>query len=384
MHFARAAGRMSLCHFAPRTCSNGGAFAICRCARLHAYAVQDEHELLIARKQACQGFDVNSMQPFGVRLTRVRPTSDTRKADPVESKSQGNGCGRESESDGGGLHFPPGFVLRVPFELMRLAAAAGLSFSSVVYGKYTVHLVVRDFLHCFLQVEEHGSALDFVAFYRRGHPAARPWLEQIVRMIPMAVRSELRRSACLMLDGAGLPAACCSYHYEVAADLPECVMTPLCPNCLLNEAIPVRRPVHVRAARSLSDGSASSSPAGLTASSVPSLSTVFCQPSGHSLTASLVCLGMELDCATQAADISCEHFKALFDELTIVKRKLDDFQVRVELSGNGSRGAVELTLVPLVYVDYLIEHDAARLCSTGGAIEQCEARACRRHRCTDE
>jgi len=352
------------------------------------FAVQDEHELLIARKQACQGFDVNSMQPFGVRLTRVRPTSDTRKADPVESKSQGNGCGRESESDGGGLHFPPGFVLRVPFELMRLAAAAGLSFSSVVYGKYTVHLVVRDFLHCFLQVEEHGSALDFVAFYRRGNPAARPWLEQIVRLIRMAVRSELRRSACLMLDGACLPDACCSYHYEVAADLPECVITPLCPTCLLIEEIPLRRPIHFPTAKSPPDVSTSLHPAGPSAGLSSTLSTVsqlpFCRPSGHTLTASLVCLSMHPDGATQAADISCEHFKALFDELTIVKRKLDDFQVRVELSGNGSRGAVELTLVPLVYVDYLIEHDAARLCSTGAALDQCEAGACRRHRCTDE
>ena len=285
--------------------------------------------MLDARKQACQGVEIKSIQPFGIRFTRIKPKFDKQTANLEESKTPNGDNNQRTQHGDGSLHFPPGFVLRVPFELMRLAAAVGLAFSSVVYGKYTVHLVVRDFLHCFLQVEEHGSALDFVAFYRRGNPAARPWLEQIVRMIRMAVRSELRRT-CLMLDGAGLPDACCSYHYEVAADLPECAITPLCPTCLLIEAIPLRRPLHFSTARSPPDGSVSSSPAGLTAISVSSLSTIgqlpFCRPSGHPVTASLVCLGMGLDGGDHSIDATTHQFKALLNELAILKAKLDDIQ----------------------------------------------------------
>jgi len=267
--------------------------------------------------------EIKSIQPFGVRFTRIKPKSDKQTADLGESKTEDIGSNRQAQNGDGSLHFPPGFVLRVPFELMRLAATVGLAFSNVVYGKYTVHLVVRDFLHCFLQVEEHGSALDFVAFYRRGNPAARPWLEQIVRMIRMAVRNELRRSRCLMLGGADLPAACCSYHYEVAADLPECAITPLCPTCLLIEAIPLRRPLHFSTARSPPDGSVSASPAGLTASSIGQLP--FCRPSGHPVTASLVCLDMESDGVDQAVTTT-QEFKALLNELAILKSKLDDIQ----------------------------------------------------------
>jgi len=279
---------------------------------------------------------VTPLQSYGIRITRVHPLAE----DEPEEKQQTNAPPAPKHS----LHFPPGFVLRIPFELMKLAEAVDLSFSSVTYGKYSVQLVVRDFLHCFLQADEHGAVLDFVAFYRGGHPAARPWLEQMVRLVRMAVRSELKRCKCAMVEAkvsADTSSACCSYHHAVMDDLPDCNITPLCAACLLIHEAPVRRVVHFQGSRPPTDAVAHvaalpSTSAAATEIPLPSAVPVsaaaavqkhgklpYCQPAGHSMSASVMCLSMKAEAAESKIDATGEQLEQLLGEVASMRAKLD-------------------------------------------------------------
>jgi len=234
---------------------------------------------------------------------------------------------------------------------MKLAQTVDLSFSSVTFGKYSVQLVVRDFLHCFLQADEHGAVLDFVAFYQRGHPAARPWLEQIVRLVCMAVRSELKRCKCAMVEDQGAAntsSACCSYHHEVMDDLPECNITPLCASCLLIEEPPVREVVcfdeprlrkgaatHL-AGSSLSLAAAAATPLPSTPHAVKDAAVrrhaklPYCENAGHSTPSSVVCLRMKLESGGTKSDVVAEQLEQLLAEVASVKAKLDDIKLSTD------------------------------------------------------
>ena len=108
--------------------------------------------------------------------------------------------------DGSTLHFPPGFVLQLPLVMVQLSGKLGIEFVSVRFGKYSVQLIMSDALHLFIEVEDHGSRLDFIALYKSSDVEARQWLPQVVRVFELAVRLQLWRSGCplasLEIDGA--------------------------------------------------------------------------------------------------------------------------------------------------------------------------------------
>jgi len=291
--------------------------------------LQDEQSLSNAREAAYPRSSnaASCWQSYGIRITRVHPLAE----DEFEEKQQTNAPPGPKHS----LHFPPGFVLRIPFEMMNLAKAVDLSFSSVTYGKYSVQLVVRDFLHCFLQADEHGAVLDFVAYYQRGHPVARPWLEQMVRLVCMAVRSELKRCNCAVMEAkvsADKSSACCSYHHAVMDDLPECNITPLCATCLLMKPAPLRRVVHFQGSQSATGVPAPltvlpSSIAAATAThlhpAVPASAAPYCEPTGHSMSAAVMCLSMKPEAAESKIDATAEQLAQLLGEVASMRAKLD-------------------------------------------------------------
>jgi len=124
--------------------------------------------------------------------------------------------------------------------MMKLASTLEIPFARVVYGKYSVQLVVRSYLHIFLQVDQHGAVLDFVAYFDRQHREAMQWLEVVIRLLRTCIRSELELSGCKVHPLNGEPPCCCHYHYPVSPDVLDCRAVPLCPQCLLHPTKPER------------------------------------------------------------------------------------------------------------------------------------------------
>jgi len=124
--------------------------------------------------------------------------------------------------------------------MIKLAADLEIPFERVVYGKYSVQLVVDAALHVFLQVDQHGAVLDFVAYYDVQHPEAKIWLGVLIRVVRGCIRTELQKSGCKVQPLSGQAPCCCHYHHPVSPDVIDCLALPLCPQCLLHETRPER------------------------------------------------------------------------------------------------------------------------------------------------
>jgi len=210
--------------------------------------------------------------------------------------------------------------------MMKLASSLEIPFARVVYGKYSVQLVVRSYLHIFLQVDQHGAVLDFVAYFDRQHREAKRWLEVVIRLLRICIRSELEQSGCKVHPLTGEVPCCCHYHQPVSPDVIDCRAVPLCPQCLLHATEPER---HVLLASTA-------------AHQLP-----HCKQGGHELGADAMCFQMwreqelQQQQERQAVELQQQqevsHQQAVIDELIAVNRKLDwlqasSDQVKVSLS----------------------------------------------------
>ena len=250
------------------------------------------------------------LQAYGLRFRRTKRflAGHSTTLGPVQPVPVVGG-------DGHHLHFPPGFVLRVPSSMMKLASLLEIPFARVVYGKYSVQLVVRSYLHIFLQVDQHGAVLDFVAYFDRQHREAKRWLEVVIRLLRICIRSELEQSGCKVHPLTGEAPCCCHYHQPVSPDVIDCRAVPLCPQCLLHATKPERHVV-------LASSSAQRLP--------------HCKKGGHELGPEAMCFQMwreqelKQQQERQALELQQQqevsYQQTVIDELTAVNRRLDWLQ----------------------------------------------------------
>ena len=203
--------------------------------------------------------------------------------------------------------FSPDFVLRLPHFLIQEALAAGVPMSSVLYGKNSVEMTVKSFLRIYICIDQHGDVLDVVAYYDEKKPQAVQWLAQMIRLIRVCIRLQLKQSGCAVADppAHSVASCCCHYHHPVSADEPDCTAAPLCHHCLLLQS-PLKK---------LLTGAALSPPP-----NVPSLEGAC----GHDVTVQELCFKQR---ATVAAPASKSKLEA---DLRIVIEKLNRLQIRFD------------------------------------------------------
>jgi len=248
------------------------------------------------------------------------PSADVAPSSTMHRSAQSSES--MTDVDGSTLHFPPGFVLQLPLAMVQLSGKLGIEFVSVRFGKYSVQLIMSDALHLFIEVEDHGSRLDFIALYKSNDAEARQWLPQVVRVFELAVRLQLWRSGCplasLETDGklsaerhdeddqreadAGrqdddskmvsllsqprqaavsraAPLVCCHFHYPTSSDLLDCEAIPLCGQCVLAAGHHREMVITARAPN----------PRGPSSSSTPAPLVCRCKRVGHPVSADMMC-----------------------------------------------------------------------------------------------
>ena len=262
--------------------------------------------------------------------------SNVHHARPMSASSRLSGVSNASFIHSvAALHFPPGFVLQLPFAMVELSHHLGIEFLKVQFGKYSVRLVVSHEVQLLIEVETHGLRLDFLAFYVVGSQEAKQWLPRLVRVFELAVRLQLWRSGCVLnyahaASRGRRDGICCHLHHEVSVDLPECSALPLCGTCLLRSGakhglVPMRAPVGGPVERA-------GAPLSL------STATVITCREGHATDAELVCSKLSAAAASPTVDITAimlprriSDLQNKLDNPHAVKKILTELQAEVHV-----------------------------------------------------
>jgi len=262
----------------------------------------------------------DSKHAFGLRFQRL-PSELFEPMD--DEKAQCSDAADFSCPNTSSACFPPGFVLRLPAELVKMARSIDMSFSSVKCGIRAVHMVMREYLHVFMELDPYGAALDVVAFYEEGNEEATVWLQQVLRLIRLVIRDELQRAHCPMRHQQyATETFCCHYHHAVSPDLPECRAVPLCPKCLLHVQ-PECCPLHPVTEETKLSSSSLSLPNGDNSAGAlqRGLYLPYCKPLGHTFP-------VELTCGLQRKPLAAvTNHAQLLHKLDEVKSSLDALQV---------------------------------------------------------